>query len=239
MGNVIEDHRLPAHDGPRAVHDDHRIATARRHAWRTALATLVVCATGFIVTWHATDGYSAFTLESARRAQALRAPVAVPDLALTLTEGGTRLSDVPGRILLVDFVYTRCTTFCLVLGSTYARLQDRLAPEIAAGKVGLLSISFDPAHDTLDALRAYRARHVHDAAGWTLGHPARPDALPSVLDAFGVVVIPDGFGGYAHNAAVHVLAPDRRLVAIHDLDDIEGVVATVRALLRDAHAGKP
>jgi protein SCO1/2 len=44
-----------------------------------------------------------------------------------------------------------------------------------------------------------------------------------------VVVIPDGFGGYAHNAAVHVLGPDRRLIAILGVEDLDGIVRTARA----------
>ena len=35
-------------------------------------------------------------------------------------------------------------------------------------------------------------------------------------------------GGIAHNAAIHVVAPDGRLVGIYDLADIESVAAFVR-----------
>ena len=60
-----------------------------------------------------------------------------------------------------------------------------------------------------------------DSAGWDLGTPAHAGELQSWLAAFGVVVIPDGLGGYAHNAAVHVVGPDRRLVAILDPEDVD------------------
>jgi protein SCO1/2 len=48
------------------------------------------------------------------------------------------------------------------------------------------------------------------------------------LDAFGVVVIADELGGYAHNAALHVVGPQRTLLAIHDLADLNGAVETIR-----------
>lgn len=214
------------------------MTSALTRAWRTAFATLLVCTAGYAVAHRSTDGFSAFTLEAARRVQALRAPVAVPDFALESTEGGGRLSDVPGRVLLVDFVYTRCTSYCQVMGAAYARLQQRLAPEIAAGSVGLLTVSFDPARDSLEALRDYRAHHSRQVAGWTLGRPPEADALPRILAAFGVVVIPDGSGGFAHNAAFHVLGPGRRLVAIHDLGDVDGVVTTVHAMLDAEHVAR-
>lgn len=198
-------------------------------ARRTAVAAALVFAAGFAAAHTATDGFEAYTLESARRLAALNAPAPVPDLALELADsGGARLRDLPGRVLLVDFIYTSCPTYCAALGSIYARLQQRLAPEIAAGTVQLVSISFDPARDGPAALRDYRGRYSRDAAGWDLGRPAHADELKRWLDAFGVVVIPDGMGGYAHNAAVHVVGPDRRLVAILGFDDIDEIVKTAR-----------
>jgi protein SCO1/2 len=198
-------------------------------ARRTAIAATFACVAGLALAHAATDGFEAFTLESARRLQVLRSPMPVPDLALDLADGGrARLSELSGRVLLVDFIYTRCPTLCTALGSAYARLSRRLAAEIAAGEVRLVSISFDPERDGDGALRAYRARYSPDPAGWELGRPEHAGALRSWLDAFGVLVIPDGLGGFAHNAAVHVVGPERKLVAIHDLDDIEGIVKTAR-----------
>src|SRR5690606_35000885 len=207
----------------------HALAASTR--WRTALASTVVGLAGLLVTHAATDGFSAYTLESARRLQALRSPAKVPALALELADGRhSSLHALHAPVLLVDFVYTRCDTYCTALGGVFTQLQQHLAAEIAAGAVRLVSLSFDPRHDTPAALSAYRARHRGDPAAWLLGRPAKAGDLPRWLDAFGVVVIPDELGGYAHNAAVHVVGPDRKLVAIHDLSDIDGVIARARQL---------
>jgi protein SCO1/2 len=200
--------------------------------WRTALAALCVAVAGVWVCHAATDGFSAYTLESARRLQALRSPVRVPTSALEFADGKrTRLDALAAPVLLVDFVYTRCDTYCSVLGAVFTQLQERLAAEIAAGDVRLVSISFDPKHDDRAALAAYRSRHRGDARSWALGRPLGEHDLKDWLDAFGVVVIRDELGGYAHNAAVHVLDSGRRLVAIHDPGELDGVVATVHELL--------
>ncbi|SEP73371.1 protein SCO1/2 [Solimonas aquatica] len=198
---------------------------------RTAIVATLVCVAGVAVAHRATDGFAAFTLESARRLQALRAPAPVPDLALQLADGDqVRLHDLSRPVLLVDFIYTRCMTYCQALGSVYARLQQRLAPEIAVGKVQLLSVSFDPERDDPAALRAYRKRHSREATGWVLGRPVGPPGRQDWLRAFGVVVIPDGLGGYAHNAAVQVIGSDRKLVAILDYSDLDGIVKIAREL---------
>jgi protein SCO1/2 len=200
-------------------------------ARRTAFGAALAFAAGLAIAHAATDGFEAYTLESARRLAALRSPAPVPDLALDLADGGAaRLSGMAEPVLLVDFVYTRCPTICQALGSIYARLQERLAPEIAAGKVRLVSISFDPAHDGPRELRAYRARYSPDSTGWSVARPVHDAELPEWLEGFGVVVIPDGMGGYTHNAAVHVVGPDRRLTAILDLEDLDSIERTARQL---------
>ncbi len=127
-----------------------------------------------------------------------------------------------------------CPTYCAALGSVYAQLRQRLADEIAAGRVRLVSISFDPARDGPAELRGLpRALQRPIRQGWDLGRPAHTADLERWLKAFGVVVIADGMGGYTHNAAVHVVGPDRRLAAIHGLDDIDAIVAKVRAVGRN------
>ena len=200
--------------------------TVRR---RTAIAAALALALGFVATHAATDGFEAYTLESARRLKALRAAEPIPNLPLDLIDAGRlRPSELPAPVLLIDFVYTRCETYCAVLGSVYAQLQQRLAPEIAAGDIRLLSISFDPARDGPDELRAYRARYSRDSAGWDVGRPIHAGELSSWLAAFGVVVIADEFGGYTHNAAIHVVDSARKLVAIHDLADIDGIAQAAR-----------
>ncbi len=198
---------------------------------RTAVAATLVSVAGLVLAHAATDGFQAYTLESARRLAALRSPLPVPDLELDLLDTGrVRLADVEGEVLLVDFIYTRCPTYCSVLGSVYAQLKERLAPEIAAGQVKLVSISFDPEHDGPSELRAYRNRYSREPAGWDIGGPAHTREVRQWLDAFGVVVIADELGGYAHNAAVHIVGTGRSLVAIHDLDDVDGTVRAVRQI---------
>ena len=198
---------------------------------RTASAAALVFAAGLALAHAATDGFQAFTIESARRLHALTAPAPVPDLALDLASGArARLSDIPGQVLLVDFIYTNCPTYCAALGSVYAQLGQRLADDIAAGRVRLVSISFDPARDGPAELAAYRARYADHAISWDLGRPAQSAELERWLKAFGVVVIADGMGGYTHNAAVHVVGPDRRLTAIHGLEDIDAIVTTARRI---------
>ena len=209
---------------------------ARR--WRTLLAATCTALTGIWACHEATYGLQAFTLESARRLQALRSPAPVPLTPLELADGRRIGVDaIAAPVLLVDFIYTRCESYCSALGGVFAQLQERLVAEIAAGEVRLVSISFDPRHDTPAALSAYRERHRGEPRSWLLGRPAQPAQLERWLDGFGVVVIGDGLGGYVHNAAVHVVNADRKLVGIHDPAAIDAVVAYARALAGGTQRG--
>ena len=186
---------------------------------RTLLASLAILVAGIAVLATTTSGFRAFTSETARRIDVREHPRALP--LVPLQTAGGRVIDfarLHGRWALVDFIYTRCMTYCSVQGSEFARLQDRLAGPIAAGQVVLVSISFDPAHDGPAQLAGYQHRSGDRGRGWFAVRPTSPSGLAALLRVFGVTAIPDGLGGYVHNAAIAVVDPRGRLVAITDWD---------------------
>lgn len=192
-------------------------------ALRTLLASLLILAAGVAALGAATDGFEAFTAESARRLSVRTQARALPPAALQSTLQSARgrefdFAGLHGRWLLVDFIYTRCATYCSVQGSAFAQLQDRLAGAIARGQVALLSISFDPVHDVPTELAAYKARARDRGAGWIAARPQHAADLQVLLRAFGVTAVADGRGGFEHNAAIHVVDPQGRLVAVLDWD---------------------
>ena len=199
---------------------------------RSLLASLVFVLAGGAALSAATDGFRAFTTEAARRLAVQRHPVAMPTVDLQTQSGAhLRLADWRGKWLLIDFIYTRCPTYCRALGTEFAQLQDRLAEPIARGQVQLLSISFDPVRDTPSALAAYLAHSADRGNGWLAARPVTAQGLAQLERAFGVTVIDDGFGGYTHNAAIHLVDPHGQLVAIFDLGDVAAVTRAVAARL--------
>jgi protein SCO1/2 len=170
--------------------------------------------------WTETDGLRALTAESARRLEVASAPVAVPPIRLELATGETmRFADLAGGFVFVDFIYTRCPTLCVSLGTNFARLQDALR-RTERNDVRLLSISFDPEYDTPEALRAYGETYGADMRLWSLARVTDGVELKRLLAAFGIVVIQDEAGGFTHNAAIHLVDRHGRLIRIYDQDDI-------------------
>ena len=195
---------------------------------RTALASAALLLGSAVGLAAATDGFAAFTTETARRVAVRRHPVELPAVTLE-SDAGTRftLGDLRGRWLLVDFIYTRCPTVCSALGGDFAQLERELAGPIAQGRIRLLSISFDPAHDTPAELAAYLGRFGARNAAWQAARPLTAEGLRRLTAAFGVTVIPDGAGGYTHSAAIHLVDPDGRLADIFDPGHPERVSETV------------
>ncbi|WP_026381863.1 SCO family protein [Afifella pfennigii] len=194
-------------------------------------ASLAVVAVGAGLLWQATDGGRALTTETARRLEALRAAPAVPNVQLQSMTGATQKLAGDGRVRLVEFIYTSCPTICQVAGSEMARLAADIRAAGLADKVKLISLSFDPRNDDPPALMAYGKAHGADGTLWSVARPADSDSLPALLDAFGVVVIEDGWGGYVHNTAIHVVDGQGRLRAILDDDDVAGALAAAQAVL--------
>ncbi len=55
--------------------------------------------------------------------------------------------------VMVNFIFTTCTTICPVLSATFRQVQSELGPE--ADTVTMVSISIDPEYDTPERLQAY------------------------------------------------------------------------------------
>lgn len=138
-------------------------------------------------------------------------------------------------VTLVDFVYTRCQTVCLSLGSSFQQMQASLLGDRVSGQdsgVQLLSISFDGTYDTPAALAAYALRLQADPRIWRFARVADATQTEQLLRQFEVVVVPDGRGDYEHNAAFLVFDPHGRLVRIFDLAEQQLALDYARHLAR-------
>ena len=81
----------------------------------------------------------------------------VPDFQLLDEQGATvRLTDLRGKVVAVNFIYTRCPLpdVCPRLSANFATLQRRFADRLGSDLL-LLSVTVDPDYDTPAVLAAY------------------------------------------------------------------------------------
>jgi protein SCO1 len=90
----------------------------------------------------------------------------IPDVTLVRDDGKkVNLRDEldDGRPLVVNFIYTSCTTICPMNSQVFEQFQGDLGGERAS--VHLVSISIDPEQDSPAQLRKYAAQ-FHARRGW-------------------------------------------------------------------------
>ena len=148
-------------------------------------------------------------IPAASKPAAVKIGDVVPDFTLTAETGRVvKLSDFRGRVVAIDFIYTRCPLpdVCPRLSANFAALQKRL-PDLA-----LVSITVDPQYDTPAVLAEYARRYGADPARWTFLTGALDD-VRRAASHFGMVFWPDE-GMITHTAATAIVGRDGRLAAL-------------------------
>lgn len=160
----------------------------------------------------------------------------VPDDAMTDQTGiRHRLSDWRGKALAVTFVYTRCPLpdFCPLMDEHFQALQQTIAADPRLrGRVHLISISFDPQHDTAAVIREHAQTRGADPRIWSY-LTGTPSAIDHLTSRFGVSAIEgsDDSQMFTHNLRTSVIDRRGRLVKVYS-----GNEWTVASLLNDLRA---
>lgn len=123
-------------------------------------------------------------------------PLAIGDKVpnFTLTAQNARpvgLSDFRGKVIALDFIYTRCAlpNFCIRSSNNFGALQKRFQKYLKTDLV-LITITFDPVHDTPNTLTTYSAKFGADLSAWHF-LTGSEDAIRHVCDLFGEDYFPD------------------------------------------------
>jgi protein SCO1/2 len=172
------------------------------------------------------------------KATVLELGAVVPDFSMT-TQDGTPLSltDLRGKVVVLTFIYTRCPLpdYCPLMDRKFADLARRVALLGDDGQgIRLLSVSFDPEHDTPDVL----ARHARVVGAkpprWTFAVAAHEE-LRKVAEALGLT-----YGAtereIIHTLSTAVIGPDGRLSTIErgNAWSVDEIFSAVRTLLKEA-----
>jgi protein SCO1 len=132
----------------------------------------------------------------------------VPDFTLTDQTGQrVSLSRFQGKVVGLTFIYTSCPLpdYCFRLSNNFGRVQKRFADRMGRDLV-LLSISFDPAHDTPEVLAKYAAIWKADANSWHFLTGTTPE-VKAVCGRFGLSFWPDEA---ALTHSMHTIVIDRQ-----------------------------
>ena len=204
-----------------------------------ALALLLVLALAIAGVRYLTSGFTAWTLDD-RRAERVKEHTLALHAIDTRNQLGEnkRLfsagehSGQTAQFYLVDFIYTRCISVCRALGSEFSQLQSRIRADGIEGRVGLVSLSFDPTRDDTASLASYAREHHAQLPVWEVAAPLAASAMQELLHDADVIAIPDGLGGFEHNGGIHVTDSGGHVLAVYALADYQHAYDFARGRVR-------
>ncbi|MDX1382198.1 MAG: SCO family protein, partial [Thermoanaerobaculia bacterium] len=123
-----------------------------------------------------------------------------PDGAVVDADGSTRrLEDyLRDRYAVISFVYSRCAdgTGCPLATAVLQMVEPQIVADAGlADEVRLVSLSFDPEHDTAEVMRRYVARDddylsvPHESRPWSLVTTGSRAELEPILEGLGQYVV--------------------------------------------------
>src|SRR5699024_7748902 len=176
---------------------------------RNAVSITVVLVFGFLLFFFGTDGFQAFTAETARTNKLLKEQPKFPDVTLEDSQARTySFSEFKGKYVLITFMYTSCEDVCPVLEMNMAQVYQSIPDKYIGEDIMFLSISFDPERDDPATLAKYRGYFNSDGETWRMARITDQEELDALLDEFGVIVIPDDYGNFTHNSAFYLVDPE-------------------------------
>jgi len=140
----------------------------------------------------------------------------VPDFTMTGQDGNTlKLSDLRGKVVVLTFIYTRCPMpdFCPLMDRKFSDLAQHVSifPN-KAKEIRLISLSFDPEHDTPEILHKHAQVRGAIPPLWTYAVATHPE-LAKIAAPLGLFFGPDG-GEIAHNLCTAVIDPQGKLARL-------------------------
>src|SRR5215472_18983666 len=137
----------------------------------------------------------------------------VPDFTLTDQTGRTvSLSQFAGKVVLLDFVYTRCVLpdYCYRFSSQFGRLQKRFAGRLGKDAV-LMTITFDPLLDQPEVLANYAKTWKANPKTWYF-LTGSPEDVQRICSWFGIESWPNE-GLLVHTLHTAIIDREGRLAA--------------------------
>ena len=193
---------------------------------KTGFACLLIVVLALAAFASVTRNFRAVTTEEVRRLDLKQFPKPLPDIRLIDSSGKTlslaqigTSDSAGGHVTLITFVYTNCRTICRAGAMDQLQLERLIQDNGWSGHIKLLTLSFDPARDTPAVLSRYADTMKANKNIWKFATVADKSDLSALLNAFEITVLPDGWGGYAHNSAIFLVDRQGRLAGAYAMDE--------------------
>lgn len=155
-----------------------------------------------------------------------------------------------GKVVVLSFIYSTCDDIngCPLATSVLHKIKNRLknTPELAR-QVRLITLSFNPGHDTPDRMRAYGADFQGEGVDWRFVTTRSERDLQPILDEYqqNIQKIYDAgghfTGTFAHNLRVYLIDKDKQLRNIYSVSFLhpDMLINDIKTVLQTAPGEQP
>ena len=143
----------------------------------------------------------------------------IPLFAFTNQEGKIITNDfMAGKIAVVDFFFTNCTSICPMLSSQMVRLQHSVKSENIDGQVVFLSHTVDPKIDTPETLKSYADRMGADYSNWNFVTGNAEDIYWQAKEGYKLTAFPSDTaqGGFFHTDQIALIDQEGKIRGYYD-----------------------
>ena len=143
----------------------------------------------------------------------------IPLFAFTNQDGKIITNDyMHGKIAIIDFFFTNCTSICPMLSSQMARLQHSVKEEKLNDQVVFLSHTVDPKHDTPEVLKAYANRMGVDFSNWNFVTGNEEDIYWQAKEGYKLTAFPSDTaqGGFFHTDQIALIDQEGKIRGYYD-----------------------
>ena len=134
------------------------------------------------------------------------------DIPLTNQDArASKLAELRGSPVLIAMFYTSCKYVCPLIVDSMRSVDKALAPDERA-RLRVVLVSFDPEHDTPQALKAVAEERHLDLPRWSLDR-TDADSVRKLAAVLGVQYRAIEKGDFNHSTVISLLDKDGRIVA--------------------------
>lgn len=142
----------------------------------------------------------------------------IPDFTLTNQLGQTvSLHDAAGKIVVVDFFFTHCPSFCPLLTQNMRKLQEMFHTNDTI--VQFVSLSVDPERDSVPVLKAYADKFGVRHHNWWMLTGSKDTIYDLAERDFKVAAIDSGHNNFVHTDRMVLLDKDRLVRGYYNGED--------------------
>lgn len=178
-------------------------------------ASIGIVIFGIVLLFFTTNGFTAFTMEEQRIQDLQAQPPEFPDIEVVDQTGESyNFKDFEGKHVLMTFIYTSCAAACPEMSTNMKMVYEKIDDKYFEKNLIFLSVSFDTERDTVEVLNRYAEYFNADARSWKMLRVPDDNDLETLLQTYGVTVIPEGDADYQHNTSFYILNPEGQLMEV-------------------------